>query len=69
MGVDWGVKSLTIIKVDRAEGGKGPNYAFFERLGKCKVTRIPHLHKGLGTSKENLWWRMKIQMDNGNYEV
>jgi hypothetical protein len=23
----------------------------------------------LGTNRGNLWWRMKVQMGNGNYKV
>lgn len=55
MGVGWGVKSLATIGFDKVERGKGPTCAFFGGLGKCKVTRDPHLHKGLGTRRENLW--------------
>jgi hypothetical protein len=34
------------------EGGKGPTCEFFGGLGKCKVVMAPHLHKGLGISRE-----------------
>ncbi len=69
MGVGWGVRSLTTIGVDRVEREKVFNFAFFGGLGKCKVAKAPHLHEGLGTNRGNLWWRMKVQMGNGNYKV
>ncbi len=50
------------------EGEKVLHVHYLRGLSKCKI-RAPNSHVRLGDGNGNLWWHVKVQMGDGNYEI